>query len=120
MYCEVRTRPESTYDQDLALVRHTIHVLLTRSHSEPLTVSYSRIQASCQSVVRNAHKAEGILNTLESQIGTCCRVLERDLCADEAGFAWLKLFVAASEWYEKQTVSFCLSLLLWTTHHFTM
>lgn len=110
MYVEctaaVKGQPETVYDREFGLVRHTIRVVLAKDTADKLPATYEKIYAACQAVVCNAQKGEGIYDNLKLELERCFRNLLKELLDNaQSGIKWLEPFIQACEWFDKQVVS---------------
>ena len=97
---------DTAKDDDYALVRRTINVLLTRGETKPLPGTYERIYRACRAAVDEAGKGEGLYDAVKIALEQCMNELVEELnSVARQSVEWLVPFTDVCAWYEKQVVS---------------
>ncbi len=102
----VKPTPDTAKNDDYALVRRTISILLTRGEAKPLPATYDRIYRACRATVDETGKGEGLYDAVKLSLEQCVKELVEELNNDaRQSVEWLVPFTDVCAWYEKQVVS---------------
>lgn len=100
-------KPSTSDTNPHTYIRGCLEIILTRAAMNKLPISYEGVFSACRSIVMVANGGEGLYGTVKMELEKSVNRLAKDLTEfkPEERMNWITEFVDASQWFEKQVVS---------------
>ncbi|CAL1696829.1 unnamed protein product [Somion occarium] len=101
----IQPHHEHYYDQDSALVKRSIRVLLSRNNKDTLPATYDKIYNACRAVICVAKKGDGISQSFKLELERCIGELAQELVSEgKSEVEYILPIIEVCAWFEKQTL----------------